>query len=98
MTWDQIVTFYVAKSAGAQLDAFAIRDKAKAAGLERGSYEYSTYRTPPAQGRITARRDIVPLIAEAFVELAERSRGKPLATEAALAAKAALDALNRTPS
>jgi hypothetical protein len=89
----QTIQFYVAKCAAHELQPLEIRDLAKAKGIERVRYEYSEYRTPPGKGRLTCHRDLVELIAEAFIAIAERSKGKPLATEAALAAKAALDAL-----
>ena len=94
--FQRVVQFEVPRSIGKLLDPHAIRDKAKAAGIARGSYEYSTYRTQSG-GRITAQRELVPLIAEAFIEIAEKSNDHDIRVAAARASKAALDALHFVP-
>jgi hypothetical protein len=86
------VQFYVPKIAARALDQLAIRAKAKAAGVERYTFELSEFKTPPTKARITANAQLTPFIVEAWTELAQSARGD-LLIAIAEAAKEALDAI-----
>src|SRR4051794_25993936 len=89
------VQFYIPKLAARSLDQVAIRQKAKAAGVERYTFELSEHSTPPTKARITANAQLTPFIVEALTEIAQKSRGD-VAIAATEAAKAALDALEQS--
>jgi hypothetical protein len=86
-----IVQFGVAKKVMKAFDYERFRAIVAAAGIARTTFEYSTKTTEPGTGRITCRAELCEPLAMAFVELAEKNKGRELAVPAALAAKAALD-------
>lgn len=85
------VQFGVPKAVMKAFDHERFREIVAAAGINRATFEYNTKTI--GEGRITCQRELIEPLATAFVELAERNKGKPLAVPAALAAKAALDAV-----
>lgn len=86
------VQFYVPKRALEALDRSAVAARARAASIERTTYEYSTMRTPPTKARITCEMGVAICIVEELKTVIGRSQG-PLVVECTEAIKAALDAM-----
>ena len=89
----QSVQFYIPKAAANAIDFAVIRQRARVAGLSHANFEYSEVKTGPGRGRITCRRELVPLFVDALAVAAGASEGQ-LVLDCAAAAKSALDALD----
>lgn len=92
MTYYDVLQFYLPKRAYKAIDTATIRAKARAACLPKDSFEYSEYRTPPTQGRVTCHWTLVSLFVEALAEVSARAEGQ-LVIDCAAGGRNALAAL-----
>lgn len=88
------IQFYVPKPALGALDRTAVATRARAAGLDATTYEYSTKSVPPTKARITCQLGVAICIVDELKAAIERSEGQ-LVVDCTDAIAAALGAMEK---